>query len=255
MKMMLSTAWVVLLTTGLAHGATVTFELFATDDPSADQVTVLAGDPVAYTLTVTVTSDDPGSPDSDGLAGFSVDLLTDLGIAQLPADEFGVEIVASFPLFPSLGSPIDPSDLLGISAFSEALLGGTGTPGIALDETITLATGSFLTDPDMLGTFTIMFGDIASGSVLLPDAGGFIDADTVVLGPALTIVTQGPDDDMTGTDDSTGVTDDTGTTPEIGPVDPFSSPLAFFFTIFGFVGIVAALIIAIGLSAAAGAFF
>ena len=59
MKMITSTAWVVLLSAGLAHGVTVTFELFATDDPSADTVTVLAGDPVAYTVTVTVTSDDP----------------------------------------------------------------------------------------------------------------------------------------------------------------------------------------------------
>lgn len=241
-----------------AQGATVSYVVVPTADPMATTITVTAGEPVGYTIFVTIDSDDPAMPDSDGLGGFSVDLLTDLGVAQQEADEFGTEIVASFPLFPSLGSPNNPDDLRGISAFSEALLGGTGTPGIALDETIPLATGSFLTDPASEGTFTIMFADNASANLLNPGAEGVFNTDTILV-EGFTIVTVLPDDGMGGTDDGMGSTDDGSGGPSDGggtpPLDPFSSVFVYLYTIFGLVGIVAALVIAIGLNVAAGTFF
>jgi hypothetical protein len=170
---------------GVSPAATVTFNIVPEGGSAGDTVTVAPGASVDYRIEAIVTSDDPVTTDNNGLAFFSVDVLTDLGVTQSAADAFDPAIGSAFPLVQSLGQPSD-DDILEIGGGQNIFSSGTAVTGIGVGATQTLATGS-LTTPSTEGTFTITLD--ASANVL--DTGTDTSASTanVVTGSGFTIST------------------------------------------------------------------
>lgn len=174
---------------GAGQGAIITFDIVPASDQTAETRTIQTGSRIQYLLTARVTSEDPDTPDNGGLAMFSIDIETNLGVAQPPLEMFRSEIEDNFTLFPSLGTPVD-DDIRQISA-SQDTIGGNVTAGIGLDDTIILGTG-FLQSPDQEGEFTVILGDNTTGSVLVADLSSgppFAQNARVRLGDGFRIIT------------------------------------------------------------------
>lgn len=192
--------WLVLMLAGPASAATVTFEMVPVGGSAGDEVVVAPGTEVAYELTATVTSDDSASSDNDGLAFFSVTVETDLGVTQIPADEFDSVIAQAFPFVQSLGRA-DDDDILEIGGGQNTFSPGSATTGLGVGQAQLLARGRLIT-PTSEGTFTIT--PTASANVFDPGSDTSVSVADSVVATGFTIRTQ----------------EGAGTDPEPGPPSP-----------------------------------
>lgn len=116
-----------------AGAATVTYDLVPVADPAVRTITVAPGAGVQVQLTVLLEPE--GSP-TNGLANVTVNLYTDLGIAQTPLT-LDPGFTAVFPLFAN-GGTVENDDLTQIGGFQN--LGGTPTTGIGIGTPLVVGT-------------------------------------------------------------------------------------------------------------------
>ena len=164
-----------------AYGATATFDIVPADaDPagivrledrvivpiegtSDFQVRVLPGGEIPYEIYVTVTSDLPAASDNGGLAFFSVNVATNLGVTQPPVDELVPAIAQLFPIVQSLGSPIG-DDVVQIGG-GQQTFGGDVQFNVAVNQRTLLARGRVITPMVNLGIFAVGNGDGTTANV------------------------------------------------------------------------------------------
>lgn len=193
-----------LLLQAAAPAAIVVYDIVPASDPNAPSRTIQTGSRIEYMITADVLSDDPNVPDNNGLAAVIVDVQTDLGVAQPPADSLADVISENF-LFPSLGTPTD-DDIEQIGG-SQATF-ATIVTGVGLDETLIVARG-FLQSPDVEGTFTVTVSPDSTANVFTADGNDVPDivAATVEVGDGFTIITDDAapvDPGSSGDGDGTG---------------------------------------------------
>ena len=92
----------VTLAAPLARAATVRFNIVPASNRNAQIRTIKTGSMIKYIIVVNVISD-TAQTDNAGLALFTVNVETDLGVEQAPATEFVPVVRDNFRLFPSLG--------------------------------------------------------------------------------------------------------------------------------------------------------
>jgi hypothetical protein len=197
--------------TGAALGATFTIDIFATEDPEAEQITVAPNDMIAYTVVGEMFSDDDATPDNEGLAGLIFDIVTDLGVTQPAATEIDPDVAAALSFQTSTGTS-DGDDLLQLGGLQ--LILDDAVTDLAVGGPQVIAQG-VLVAPDVEGTFIVAIPD--DGTVLAlvrQDDGGFLTGvATLEPGIGLTVVTDASLATGDGTSDGT-TGDDTDATED-----------------------------------------
>lgn len=166
--------------------------------PTTTTIQVEPGTVVSYQVGVFVQPT-PTFPNVNGLASFNIDILTNLGVAQRPLDQFNASLIQSFPAGRSLGTPLG-DDIFEIAATQD--LSGFTNAGVGLGARQVIGTGQLIT-PNTEGDFQITVAGAAS--VLNTGVNPFnpvLQPATVSMSGALLIQTRiATDDDDDDTDD------------------------------------------------------
>lgn len=234
----------VLGTSAWSWAATLTYSIVPTNDPGSSQVVVEPGAEVPYTLTARITYEGTQA-DNAGLAFFSIDVRTDLLVAQLPIDSFDPQIALTFPVLQTRGTPREGpvagvvQDILQISGSQDTFAGTQTVLEVALLQTQVLGQGRLLA-PQTEGTFTAGILDTSTANVFRPTNNSVFQPE-IAFGPPITIITRaaddGSDDDDDDTDDDT---DDDDTEDETAPVTeslPGAATLTLFAVLVGLLGL------------------
>lgn len=154
-------------------GQNVFFDVAPQEGTAAQSrtVTVSPGSTVPYEVAVTVEPG-PNETNISGLAGFRLDVLTELGIDQPVLSAFASGITGTFTTDTSLGTP-SGSNILGVAARQDP--SGVILPGAALNRRQVLASGR-LDTPAAEGDFQVtvrgsadlFVTDTTPGTPLLP---------------------------------------------------------------------------------------
>ncbi len=173
----------------LARAATVRFNIVPASNRNAQIRTIKTGSMIKYFIVVSVISD-TSETDNSGLALFTVNVDTDLGVEQAPATEFVPVIRDNFRIFPSLGTP-DDDNLIGVGA-SQNTFGGSVVTGLGQIQSQDLVKGFFQT-PDVEGRFRVTI-DLASAAANVltanfAEVGGSSAAREITVGPGFIIDT------------------------------------------------------------------
>jgi hypothetical protein len=193
--MVASGAAITLAVAAHARAAEVTYDIRLTDG-AISPIVVVAGDAVAYEVTIAVSTGD-----NDGLNFFSFDILTDLNVEQNPADEVFTDVVTADFTFlggPFLGTPIG-DDIIGFEATQG--FGTEGTEGIGQGtEPQVIVNGVLVTPAGGTGTFTVQIGPDTNTNLL--NVGGtnpIGESDiTTTIGDGFVIQTVDAGDDLDG---------------------------------------------------------
>lgn len=266
-----------------AFGATVRLSVVASAAPDQQAFTAEPGILVEYEIRATVEPDDPNAPDTNGLAGFTVDLITDFGVTQPQISGFGETVSLFLTMAQQLGTPAG-DDLIGIAAAQ--LPGASAVTGIGVGVEIVLAHG-FLMLPAVEGVVTVELGTDSNVTVLDTATSPSTFSPNVILDPGFTITivastggtggTGGTGDGTgTGTDGTSGTgtdngtvggdgTDTTGgggTTPDTGngagtgngttAPTPIEQLIQLFLFLFGPIGVILGALIALFLNVSSG---
>jgi hypothetical protein len=162
---------------------TVQFSVVPTSNINATSVTVAPGATVPYQIYVQVTSGSTTTTDNNGLASFTLSVLTNLGTAQQPLSSFSTAINQAFPNNQSLGTP-QGSDIIGISAAQNT--SGTVTPGIGSQRQL-IGQGQ-LVAPTTEASYTVGIGPNPQATVFGPGSTSSTITPTVQAGSGFTIV-------------------------------------------------------------------
>jgi hypothetical protein len=199
---------------GPALATTVRFDIVPTNAPNATTVQVTPGTDVPYDLYALVSSDDAATPDNNGLAFFTVDVTTNLGVPQQPLTAFTAQIGQLFTIVQSLGTPND-DDILQIGGGQNTFAGGTSQGGVAVGTQRTLIGQGVLKTPAATGVFSVGLADTSRANVFNPGSVTSAKQATFVAGPGFAVrisnATTGGND--TGNDGTNGNADggtDTG---------------------------------------------
>jgi len=175
----------VLSLAGAAFATTVRIDVVPASDNNATSVTATPGSEVAYQIYIQVISDNTATADNNGLAFFTVDILTDLGVEQPAMDSFSALVNQAFTVVRSLGTPQD-DDILQIGGGQNTFAGGTVTAGIGSGEGQLIGQGRLIT-PSAEGSHTVAIGPSSQANVFA--AGSLTSAGQATLqaGPGFTI--------------------------------------------------------------------
>lgn len=197
--------------------AEVEFNIAPADFAGQTTITVSPSTTVAYVITAEVFPSQGDTPDSSGLAFFSVGISTDLGASQAAASAFGTDVDDAFSQLRSLGTPAGDTvedDIQEIGASqptadeTAALLADVG-----IGQAVTLATG-VLAMPTTPGTYQVTVLEPLANVFAMSDLGTVVQA-TTRAGAGFTIEVN--DGSNSGTDDN--AEDDTGDTTDQGQAD------------------------------------
>lgn len=188
---------------GVATAATVRFDVVPTDNVTATEIQVTPGSEVGYDLYAQVTSDNADTADNNGLSFFTLDVTTNLGVAQPALTQFETQIGQLFSIVQSLGTPQD-DDIVQIGGGQNSFAGGNAQAGIGTgSERILIGQGRFIT-PDTLGTFSIGIADTSRANVFAAGSTTSASQATFLAGPGFAIVTTDtPDNDVTAAAEQT----------------------------------------------------
>ncbi len=173
-----------------ASGATVVFDIAPASSPLSSALTIQTGSDLDYVLTAVVLSDDAGQDDNSGLAGFDIDIETNLGVAQQAATSFDLVIEQNFTVGLSLGSVVG-DDILQITGEQPAST--DPRTGVAQGDVLELASGTLIT-PSTEDTFTVSISSDSLATVFKTSVSTLPNTEsaTVLIGEGFTITT---DDD------------------------------------------------------------
>lgn len=176
-----------LVLAGAASATTVRFDVVPTSDTSATSVTVTPGAEVPYQVYVHVISDNTTTVDNNGLSFFTLEVLTNLTVAQQPLSNFATLIADSFTVVQSLGT-VQDDDIVQIGGGQNTFAGGTVTAGIGSGSGWQLiGEGKFLT-PTTEGSYTVAPGSDSLANVFAAGSTTSATQATLQLGPGFTIV-------------------------------------------------------------------
>ena len=195
-----------LLVASISRAASVSVSLMA--DVAAP---VPAGSTLPYEIHITI-NDAGGSPKTQGLCMFVVNLQSDLAVEQAPVQAFAREIAAGFDAIPlQFGVPDGSGGVSNIAAAQPCFVADDTVLGLGLYGRTLVAQGELFTPPTT-GNFTVRIIPLQM-SLIAPEGDRAIDPDSVS-GGSLSI-TVGPagagDDGDTDTDGLGGDDGDAGT--------------------------------------------